>query len=150
MSKNMIKIILAKKSELDWINACYDEIGFVHSIFDEEIIAIAEVNGQKAGIGRLVTIDEKNLELGGIYVFEDFRNQGVARKIVEFLLNKAPSSRAIYCIPFENLTPFYKQFGFIDCLNLEHVPKKLLKKRLWCQEKYTQPTSFLVMEKHFS
>ena len=71
----MIEVRAAKKSEMEWINTKYDEVEFVHSIFDKEVIAVAEANGQKAGIGRLVTIDENNFELGGIYVFEEFRGR---------------------------------------------------------------------------
>ncbi len=69
----MIRIRTANRSEIEWINKCYDEVEFVHSIFDKEVIAIAEFNNQNAGIGRLVRINSDNLELGGMYVFDAFR-----------------------------------------------------------------------------
>ncbi|MBS0622859.1 MAG: GNAT family N-acetyltransferase [Verrucomicrobia bacterium] len=72
----------AEPSEISWVNQCYAEVQFIHSNFDREVIAIAEVNGQKAGLGRLVTINDENLELGGMYVFEEFRGQGIARKVL--------------------------------------------------------------------
>lgn len=56
----MIQIRRAKPSEIDWINNCYDQVKFVHSTFDNEIIAIAESCGEKAGLGRLVTVDANN------------------------------------------------------------------------------------------
>lgn len=143
----MSRVRRATRSEIEWINKCYDEVEFVHSTFDKEVIAIAEVNGQKAGLGRLVKINEDNLELGGIYVFDAFRNQGIAREIVEFLLEHSLPSQTIYCIPFEHLKPFYKQCGFIPCTNFEKVPKELLEKYFWCKEKYAQPTSLLILEK---
>jgi GNAT superfamily N-acetyltransferase len=143
----MVVIRLAERSEIEWINKCYDDVEFVHSNFDKEIIAIAEVNGEKAGLGRLVTIDGENLELGGMYVFEAFRRLGIARKIVDFLLRYASASQSTYCIPFEHLITFYKQSGFVPCTNFEQVPKELFEKYLWCKEKYPQPTSLLVLEK---
>lgn len=142
----MIQIRKAKKSEIEWINQRYDEVEFLHSNFDKEFVAIAEKDGQRAGLGRLVTIDNHNLELGGMYVFEAFRGQGIAKTIVAFLLKNAPSSQRIYCIPFEHLTAFYMQCGFIPCTHLEQVPKELLEKNRWCKQKYAQPTSLLILE----
>lgn len=142
----MLRIRAANRSEIEWINKCYDEVEFVHSIFDKEIIAIAEFNNQNAGIGRLVRIHSDSLELGGMYVFDAFRGNGIARKIVEFLLQHVQPTQMVYCIPFEHLVPFYKQCGFASCANPEQAPKELLEKYQWCKEKYAQPTSLLVLE----
>ena len=142
----MIEIRIARKSEIEWINNKYDEVAFVHSTFDKELIAIAEVNDEKIGVGRLVTIDENNLELGGMYVFEDFRGQGVAKKIVEFLLKFSKSTQKIYCIPFQHLTSFYNALGFIQCIDLDQVPKEILTKYLWCKDKYSTPTALLILK----
>lgn len=49
------KIRKALKTELDWINEKYDEVQFVHSIFETEIIAIAEIDENRIGLGRLST-----------------------------------------------------------------------------------------------
>lgn len=136
----------ACRSELAFVNKCYDQVEFIHSSFDKEIIAIAEMRGQNAGLGRLVTIDSENLELGGIYVFDDFRGHGIARGIVDFLLNQRPKSKKVYCIPFEHLKPFYESFGFITCQTYEKVPKELLHKYQWCSEKYKTSTSLLVLK----
>ena len=78
----MITTRQAEKEELPWINSQYKEVGFVISSFDNEFIAIVEVNGKKAGLGRLVVVDHENLELGGIYVLNEFRRMGVADHIV--------------------------------------------------------------------
>lgn len=141
----MFQVRLAERSEIEWINHCYDEVEFVRSTFDKEEIAVAEVNGEKAGLGRLVKVDGKNRELGGMYVFEIFRGQGIAKKIVEFLLEPTLTSQTIYCLSFEHLVPFYKQYGFRPCTNFEEVPKELLEKYLWCKEKYLRPTALLVL-----
>ncbi len=144
--QNSLKLRAAEKSEMQWINHCYDQVEFVHSDYDNEIIAIAECNAQKAGLGRLVKIDDEHLELGGMYVFETFRKQGIAKEIVQFLLSHVKPTQKVYCIPFEHLLPFYKQCGFLDCTHLESVPPKILEKFHWCQEKYCYPTALLVLE----
>ncbi len=144
--QNGLQIRAAEKQEIDWINGCYEEIEFIHSHFDNEIIAIAEFNGEKAGLGRLVKIDEKNFELGGMYVFESFRGKGIAKEIVTFLLTYVKPFQTAYCIPFEHLLHFYKQSGFANCPEFESVPQVILDKYHWCQEKYTHPTILLVLE----
>lgn len=144
--KKSLTVRTAQKEEMDWVNKHYDDVEFVHSNFDNEIIAIAELDGHKAGIGRLVTIDSDHLELGGMYVFESYRNQGVAAAIVNFLLKSNSKGCTVYCIPFEHLSTFYKGFGFISCDNLKKVPKEVLDKYLWCKEKYSHPTSLLILE----
>lgn len=142
----MLTVRSAKQKEIEWVNTCYDEVEFVHSIFDNEIIAIAEVDGVRAGIGRLVTIDSDHLELGGMYVFQSFRNQGVARAIIEFLLENKPPGGVVYCISFEHLVPFYQGFGFAPCADFKKVPKEILDKYHWCKEKYSHPTSLLILK----
>jgi GNAT superfamily N-acetyltransferase len=144
----MLRIRKAKASELAWINKCYDEVGFKHSSFDTEIIAIATIDELPAGLGRLVLIDNKNLELGGMYVFVSFRGQGIAKKIIEFLLQQPLCvQKTIYCIPFEDLIEFYKKFGFMPCINMQQTPKELVEKLLWCKEEYEKPTSLLILER---
>lgn len=139
---HMLHVRAAKREEMEWVNACYDEVEFVHSNFERETIAIAEWNSQKAGLGRLVKLDSKNLELGGMYVFEAFRGKGIAKEIVLFLLAQAQTSQTIYCIPFAKLTTFYHQFGFLPCQELG-VPEKIVSKYRWCQETYREPTELL-------
>lgn len=146
----MTLIRTAMRSEIEWINKCYDEVAFSHSNFDREVIAVAEVEGLKAGLGRIVTIDDDHLELGGIYVFENFRNQGIARDIVTFLLEHSNTSQTIYCIAVTHLLSFYKKFGFELCIDLESVHKKIYEKNTWCQENYPIPTKLLVCNPSFS
>lgn len=144
--QNILKLRTAEESEIGWINNCYDQVEFMHSNFDNEVIAIAEFDKQKAGLGRLVKVDENNLELGGMYVFESFRGKGIGQELVKFLLTYSEPLQTVYCIPFEHLLPLYKKCGFTSCTNFGLVPKKILDKFRWCQEKYRHPTSLLVLE----
>ena len=142
----MIKVRRALRTELEWINHCYDAVQFVHSHWDNEIIAVAEFEGQRAGLGRLVSVDERHLELGGIYVFESYRNKGIAGKLVEYLMERVVDGRKVYCIPFEPLVSFYRRYGFSSCTHLADVPESVLKKYQCCQEKYPVKTQLLVAE----
>ncbi|MFT4668242.1 MAG: tRNA pseudouridine32 synthase/23S rRNA pseudouridine746 synthase [Gammaproteobacteria bacterium] len=140
-----INIYQASKDELDWINAKYGEVGFLPSNFEEEFIVIAEFEGQKAGLGRLTAIDKNNIELGGIYVFEDFRGKGIAADIVSYLCEKSPyAGRGIWCIPFAPLEDFYQKFGFKRNTELV-VPEKIAKKVQWCGDRYDE--SILILAK---
>lgn len=67
--------------------------------------------------------------------------------IVNFLLENALPGHTVYCIPFEHLTSFYQQHGFSPVNDLGQVPQELLKKYLWCKQKYTQPVSLLFLKK---
>ena len=130
MSKVTIK--QAEKNELNWINTKYNEVDFVKSNYENEYIVIAQVGNENAGIGRLVKIDENNIELGGIYAFPEFRGLGVAENIVHNLCEEKPFGEStIWCLPFENLRNFYSKFGFEICENIK-APKKVVEKLEWC------------------
>ncbi len=111
------------------------------------MIAVAEYEGQRAGLGRLVTLDEHHAELGGMYVFEPYRGKGIAKEIVQFLLNQGHLFQTIYCIPFEHLISFYQQYGFAPCSELDAVPSELAAKYQWCKQQYPYPTALLFRKK---
>jgi predicted GNAT family N-acyltransferase len=122
----------AEKKELNWINSKYSEVNFVKSNYENEYIVIAKVENENAGLGRLVKIDNNNIELGGIYTFPNFRGLGVAENIVRNLCEKNPFDKStIWCLPFENLLNFYSKFGFENCENIK-APKEVAEKLEWC------------------
>ncbi|MBQ0734826.1 GNAT family N-acetyltransferase [Aquimarina celericrescens] len=130
MSKVTVK--QAEKNELNWVNAKYSEVYFVKSNYENEYIVIAKVENKNAGLGRLVKIDDNNIELGGIYVFPNYRGLKVAENIVRNLCDKNPFDESImWCLPFENLLKFYSKFGFENCENIK-IPKEVGDKLQWC------------------
>ncbi len=135
----------AFRDELEWINSRYDEVGFKHSDFNRELIAIAQVNGNRAGIGRLVTISDTEAELGGIYVFTDYQGRGVAEKIVEFLLQHSGGFKKIFCLPFAHLQHFYGKYGFVPTNGYQDVPPEVCEKHHWCNCTYEHETLLLVL-----
>ncbi len=132
----------ARIDELDWINCHYAEIEFVPST-EDELIVIAEVNGERAGIGRVVTINEEVGELGGIFVLPNFRGQSVAGNIVDTLISEA-SYPVLYCIPFAHLELFYRSHGFDSVKECNLVPEAILKKVNWCLDQYEEEVRLLV------
>lgn len=132
----------AQINEIEWVNSQYISANFKESDFDNEFIVIAEVENTKAGIGRLVIIDENNIELGGIYVLRDFRKIGVAESIVSTLCKSNPYSQSIvWCLPFENLKKFYAGFGFSN--SKSNVPHEMIKKHKWCNKVYDKKVLLL-------
>lgn len=141
-----ISIRKINPDEIAWINAKYDEVGFVHSDAHAELIAVAEMDGERVGLGRLVPVSATEFELGGMYVFEAFRKHGLAGQIVEFLLAHTNSEHIVFCLPFVHLRTFYEKFGFQDCgliTNLK-VPEPVLIKHKWCNQTYDHETLLLV------
>lgn len=97
----------ASQADLQWVNQQYKTIDFKPSCFENEIVAIAKVDNKPVGEGRLQTIEDAVAELGGIYVESALRQQGVANKIVAYLLANSTSYKIVYCLPFAHLAPFY-------------------------------------------
>ncbi|MTI31008.1 GNAT family N-acetyltransferase [Xanthovirga aplysinae] len=138
----------ALRSEINWINSKYEEVGFISSDYENELIVVAEIKNQRCGLGRMVVIDEKNLELGGIFVFQDYRGLGIAEEIVGHLCEENEfNQRNIWCLPFHHLKDFYLKFGFSELKRDDLVvPQKVLEKHTWCNSNYEQKVLMLVKE----
>lgn len=136
----------ARLEEIDWINSCYDQVGFVHSDISCETIVVAEVNGHRAALGRLVQITSTDAELGGMLVFEEFRGLGLAGQMVAFLLQHASAFKHVFCLPYAHLRTFYEKYGFhaFDQNEIK-VPKKIQEKHIWCNQTYDHTTLLLVL-----
>ncbi|MBI1889925.1 MAG: GNAT family N-acetyltransferase [Burkholderiales bacterium] len=128
--------------ELPWINEKYREVEFLPSEAGD-LIAIATVDGKPAGIGRVVSIADGSGELGGMYVFKEFRRYGIARSIIDFLIREG-DCRQLYCLPFAELEPLYRSAGFTRLAATEEAPAKVLDKYRWCNEFY--PSEVLLMK----
>lgn len=137
-----VTIRQAVQEELEWVNEQYRKVQFQPSIFEQEVIAIVEVEGERVGLGRLVNIDEQNLELGGMYVIEKCRGYGLARNLITYLLHHA-EQKMVYCLPFEHLQQFYMGCGFEPVTDKSNVPDKVIEKWEWCQQTYPEPTLLL-------
>lgn len=130
------QIRIATKNDLTWINEKYKEVEFFQADLENDIIAIVESNQNKIGVGRLRIIDSDVFELSGMYVVDSYRKQGVAGKIIKFLLTKVKSHQSVFCIPVPHLESYYKKFGFEEIKDCLQIPKVLKDKQIWCGNKF--------------
>ena len=126
----------AKPEETGWVNEQYAKAGFIPSDLARDTVVVAELDGRRAGLGRLVDVGEGAYELGGMYVLDEFRGAGVARAIVEELLRLA-AGRDTYCIPFADLEAFYASAGFRR-IEAAGVPPGVADKLAWCEREISR------------
>ena len=132
----------SRPDELDWVNARYAEIDFVASK-PGDVIAVAEANGQVAGLGRVVQVDEGVGELGGMLVFDAYRGSGLSKQIIGFLQQQA-GLPTLYCLPFAELEGLYCSMGFAHANAADTVPSAVAAKHRWCNAFYPKPVLLLV------
>ena len=138
-----ISLRIATTADLAAVNKRYQEVDFVPS-HEGELIVLASCDGNFVGQGRVGTVDAESGELGGIYVFPGNEGLGVARKVVDFLINNSELS-VLYCLPFASLEGFYGSMGFTPVKYMEKVPQAVTKKYQWCNSHYDKPV--LLLEK---
>jgi GNAT superfamily N-acetyltransferase len=134
-----VKLRAARADEEAWVNARYAEVSFQPSSLPRDLVIVAEIDDRAAGMGRLVPLDDRSCELGGMVVFEEFRGRGVARAIIDELLSHA-EGRAVYCIPFAELSALYEGAGFRQC---HDAPRAMLEKFEWCRQTYDKPVMLM-------
>ena len=133
---------LADPKDLSAINARYARIDFVPSGV-EDLVVLALRDGTVAGQGRIVPLDARSAELGGIHVLPEFGGAGIATAIVDFLLKRTQVPK-LYCIPFAELAPFYGSMGFVPVTDRTDVPPQVLEKLRWCEGQYGRPVLLMV------
>jgi N-acetylglutamate synthase-like GNAT family acetyltransferase len=134
-----VTISNANEADLAWVNQQYKAVDFKPSCFENELIAIAKVDNKPIGVGRLQTIEDKIAELGGMYVDSAHRQQGIADKIVTYLLANSTRYEIVYCLPFAHLATFYQRFGFKLVTISAAIPQEVSAKVDWCRDTYDHP-----------
>ncbi|MES2739641.1 MAG: GNAT family N-acetyltransferase [Pseudomonadota bacterium] len=126
-----------RADELAWANARYAEIDFLASAPDD-YVAVADIAGVPAGLGRVTRLGGDAGELGGMYVFDGFRARGVSGAMLAHLLAHAGVAR-LYCLPFAHLRRLYEKAGFTLDLGAAAVPDQVRRKHAWCMGHYAEP-----------
>lgn len=106
----MVEIRSLRDDELGWAAERYREIKFAPSPPGARGF-VAELDGERVGLGRLIVHAPGVIELGGIWTHDRARNRGVARSMVMALVEEARGQR-LWCVPFAHLAPFYETFDF--------------------------------------
>ena len=127
----------ATPDDAGWIQDQYEKVRFLPSDLARDTVVLAEIDGQRAGMGRLVPAGEHACELGGMFVDDAWRGRGVARALVEELIRRA-GSKEVYCIPFADLEALYAASGFrrIEPVN---IPETVQEKLDWCARAMDRP-----------
>lgn len=139
-------IKLANENDLEWLNAQYQKINFVPSSLENEIIAIVTYNDEFAGVGRIVYLNDDDVEIGGIYILDEFRGLSLANELVGYLVDiaKQKNLKAVYCLPFEELRNFYAKFDLHEFEYIDNqVNTKVLEKFKWCLDNYEKQVLLL-------
>ena len=127
--------------ELPWANARYAEVDFRPSTRDD-LVLVGHVDDQPAALGRITPLGPGFGELGGILVFPAFRGRGLARPLVERLVEEGGLA-TLFCLPFESLRGLYAACGFRPHPPGAPVPEKVLAKHAWCNAHYAEPVLLL-------
>jgi len=130
-----------RDDERAWANERYRSLDFAESPADA-IALVAELAGERVGLGRLVELEPGVIELGGIWTDERARGRGIARAIVSALVERAGAIR-LWCLPFAHLRAFYESYGFAAAP--EPWPAQVAAKLADCA-KHPSPAVVLVRE----
>lgn len=76
----------------------------------ENFVIVETETGDLIGCVQLKPHRDRSVELASLAVEEDYRGQGVARRLIERLLENSPRPLYLVCRP--SLVPLYEKFGF--------------------------------------
>jgi N-acetylglutamate synthase-like GNAT family acetyltransferase len=104
-------------------------------------------NGKVTGCGQVKPHSDGSIELASIAVLLEWRNKGVARQVIEYLLEQHPGR--IYLTCQSQLGPMYQKFGFQVIQTAEMTPyfKRINRIVTWIGKLTRQPRSMLVMRR---
>lgn len=116
----------AKQEDLDRVLQAYTAWGYRGTPTPGETILIAERGNELVGLVRMVP-EQGTIVLRGMYVRPSDRRSGVGLQLLE-AVTQWLGHRECYCVPYAQLTAFYRQGGFHQC-DMAQAPS-FLKNRL--------------------
>ena len=100
----------ARATDQPIIKQIIHAVGINPMSLDWHRFVIAEDEGQVVGMGQIKSHGDGSRELASIAVIPERRGQGIARKIIEHLLEK--ETGVVYLTCRSQLEAFYTRFGF--------------------------------------
>ena len=99
----------------------------------KRFVVATSPDGKVIGCGQLKPHGKEILELASIAVSPEYRNQGIARAIIEYLL--AEGKRPLYLMCRSRLEPLYEKFGFraIPYEEMPHYFQRISKLAGWVE-----------------
>ncbi|SMQ80889.1 Acetyltransferase (GNAT) domain-containing protein [Bacillus sp. OV166] len=107
------------KVNLDEMKEIYSSVGWtkhtkeiIKQVFEaSNVIALVTVNGRIIGFGRAMTDGVFNAAIYDVIVHTEFQKQGIARQIMEYLLDKLSNVSCVHLISTSGNQDFYKKLG---------------------------------------
>jgi ribosomal protein S18 acetylase RimI-like enzyme len=107
------------KVNLDEMKEIYSSVGWtkhtkeiIKQVFEaSNVIALVTVNGRIIGFGRAMTDGVFNAAIYDVIVHPEFQKQGIARQIMEYLLDKLSNISCVHLISTSGNEDFYKKLG---------------------------------------
>ncbi len=107
-------------ANINQIEEVYASVGWtkhtnevIRQVFEaSNVIALVTVDGRIIGIGRGMTDGVFNAAIYDVVVHRDFQRQGIAKKIMDFLLNKLGNISCVHLISTTGNEGFYQKIGF--------------------------------------
>jgi len=104
---------------LDEMLEVYHSVGWkkhtteiIRQVFEaSNVIALVMVDGRIVGFGRALSDGVFNAAIYDVVVHKDYQNRGIARKIMEFLLDQLKNVSCVHLISTTGNEEFYKKLG---------------------------------------
>ena len=112
-------IRLARPDELDRVRQTYEAWGYGGGVQPEDVVYLAEAEGELAGIVRRTREHEVTM-LRGMQVAAAWRGRGVGRRLLRALVADLAGEEC-FCVPYTHLTGFYGSEGFVE-IGDEYAP----------------------------
>jgi ribosomal protein S18 acetylase RimI-like enzyme len=108
------------KANLDEMRGIYNSVGWTRHTNDiikqiyeaSNVIAIATINGQTVGLGRAISDGVFNAAIYDVVVHLEFQKQGIAKKIINNLLENLSHVSCVHLISTTGNEDFYRKLGF--------------------------------------
>lgn len=138
----------AQKADQRPIRRLIYQVGINPMALDWQRFIVAEdKDGNFIGCGQVKPHNDGSFELASIAVVPDWQGRGVARAIIESLIDERPAELFLTCRPY--LETFYQQFGFAEASSSEVSPyfRRLLRMGEFLRKIGLLRKGFLVMQR---
>lgn len=120
-SEKTVPEFVAMAQKEGWL---IDEFELVNTIRRFPTASFAAfVDGKLAG-GITVYFHEKSAWIGNFLVFDEYRKQGIGKRLFETALKAANERPSVYLNANPLLKKFYKSYGFSECIEVIRLKSK--------------------------
>ncbi len=108
----MVAVRIAQLSDIGRVVDAYRAWGYRHGVSPEDTIWLAEDGEQLIGVVRIAA-ENGTFVLRGMRIAEAWRGRGIGTQMLSVLAAWL-GNRECFCVPYDHLTAFYGQIGFVE------------------------------------